>query len=342
MKKARLLLGFFYIVLVGTRCSTPPEWIELQGSTMGTTYSITIANKSARPPSGFQEGIDSVLTEINRQMSTYLSTSEISRFNGLEPGESLVISAAFAEVLKVSRRVWELTGGAFDVTVYPLVKLWGFGPEADSTWQPPTPEMIEAARSRVGFSNISLTPQRKLTKRQAGLSLDLNAVAKGFGVDQVALYLESKGVKNYLVEIGGEIRCRGTNHRGQPWSVGIDRPVKGSRPGDALESVLHISNRAVATSGDYRSFHKYQGRFFSHAIDPRNGYPAENGIASATVVAKTCAFADALATAMMILGEDEGIRRAESLKDVEVLLIRRTGNGELRERMSSGMERLLR
>ncbi|NOZ75966.1 MAG: FAD:protein FMN transferase [FCB group bacterium] len=341
-KKARHLLGFFYIIVFGIQCSPQSDWVAFHGTTMGTTYSITIESKGTTTASAIQRGIDSVLTEINRQMSTYIPTSEISSFNALPPGDTLIISEEFAQVLDISRTVWELTGGAFDVTVYPLVKLWGFGPEADPAWHPPTGDRIEAVRSRIGFSNIWLSPNRELTKRLAGISLDLNAVAKGFGVDQVARYLEGAGISNYLVEIGGEVRCRGTNRQGKRWSVGIDRPAEGSVPGEALESVLQIKNRAVATSGDYRSFHKYKGQYYSHAIDPRNGFPTKSGVASATVVAPTCAFADALATAMMILGEEEGLRLAESLTDVEILLIQRIGNGEFRERMSSGMKRLLR
>jgi len=161
-------------------------------------------------------------------------------------------------------------------------------------------------------------------------------------VDQVAQFLDTQGVVNYLVEIGGEIRCRGWNQQGKAWIIGIDRPVAGSAPGDALESVIHVSNEAVATSGDYRAFHYYQGKQYSHAINPRTGYPMENGVASATVVAPTCAFADALATALMIMGEEDGLQLVESLPDVEVLLVIRTDADEFRERLSSGMKALFR
>jgi len=308
---------------------------------MGTSYNITLKLSKLTEMDGLKSGIDSVLTAVNHQMSTYDPESEISHFNRMKSGDTLVISSGFAHVVKLSKHFWELTDGAFDVTVYPLIKLWGFGPESNAFWEPPSPAQVQETRSKIGLQFVELDGQN-LTKTRNNISMDLNAIAKGYGVDQVSRYLDLKNIKQYFVEIGGEVRCLGKDKFGEDWSIGIDRPTDGSLPGENLESVIQISKGSVATSGDYRAFHLYAGKRYSHAIDPHSGYPSESNVASATVVAENCASADALATALMILGEEPGIRLINAHPGLEALLIIRAGTDQFRVRTSTGMKELLR
>ncbi|RMF07691.1 MAG: FAD:protein FMN transferase, partial [Candidatus Neomarinimicrobiota bacterium] len=333
--KARLRLGFLLWIGLLAGCGRSPAGESWSGSTMGTTYHITIRPAAGKTLPRLQQGVDSVLAEINRQMSTWLPESEISRFNRLPAGTWMRLSPEFLAVIRLSFQVWNWTNHRFDLTVYPLVTLWGFGPEQETGWQPPAVTAIDSIRRRIGMEHLQIRGD-SLRKDVDGLELDVNAIAKGYGVDRVGRYLERQGIGNYLVEIGGEVRCRGHKPGGKPWSIGIDRPEWGSLPGERLASVLQLEDGAVATSGDYRAFHSVGDSVISHAIDPTTGRPAQDRVASATVVADSCALADALATSLMVMGAERGMRLIESLPGVEAyLLIRETPTG-WRPVMSSG------
>lgn len=304
---------------------------ELVGSTMGTTFTI----KVVAPPENLdlpslQQDIEGALEDINRTMSTYLDESELSRFNASDSVDWIGVSPELCRTIEAARVVSEFTNGAFDVTVGSLVNLWGFGPPA-STYEPPADDQIRAAMPTVGYGKLDVDCSKPaLRKASPGIHVDLSAFAKGHAVDVVAELLDVRGLPDYLVEIGGEMRMRGTNARSEPWAIAIETP---DRAGRSVQTVVHLSDAAMATSGDYRNFFEYEGRFYSHTIDPRTGYPVTHDGASVTVVADTAAFADAAATALLVLGPEEGLKLAER-ESIAAYFLLRLGS-EFEERMSS-------
>ena len=304
---------------------------ELVGSTMGTTFSI----KVVAPPENLdlpslQRDIEGVLAGINGMMSTYLSDSELSRFNASESVEWVEVSPELCHTIEASLVVSEFTDGAFDVTVGPLVNLWGFGP-GDSAYEPPGNDTLTTAMQDIGYAKLHVDcTVPALRKESPGVYVDLSAFAKGYAVDEVAELLDARALPDYLVEIGGEMRMRGANARSEPWAIAIETPDRDAR---SVQTVVHLSDAAMATSGDYRNFFEHEGRFYSHTIDPRTGYPVTHNGASVTVVADTAAFADAAATALLVLGPDAGMKLAER-ESIAAYFLLRLGN-EFEERMSS-------
>ncbi len=315
-------------------CSdSPREWPvqELVGSTMGTTFSI----KLVAPPENLdlpalQQDIEEVLDGINRTMSTYLGDSELSRFNASERTDWIDVSQELCQAIEAAQVVSEFTGGAFDVTVGPLVNLWGFGP-AESAYEPPGNDTITMTMENIGYKKLHVDCTiPALRKESPGVYVDLSAFAKGHAVDEVAELLDARALPDYLVEIGGEMRMRGTNARGELWAIAVETP---DRAGRSVQTVLRLTDSAMATSGDYRNFFEHDGRFYSHTIDPRTGYPVTHNGASVTVVADTAAFADAAATALLVLGPDAGMKLAER-ESIAAYFLLRLGS-EFEESMSS-------
>ncbi len=270
---------------------------------MGTTYNITLVN----PPQNIQKqalqnDIDSSLLTINQLMSTYISDSELSRFNQSPPNEWFQLSEDTFNVIQYSLNLSKLTVGKFDVTIGPLINLWGFG--ATERVDFPSDDIIEIAKEKIGWQSITLNTESLQIKKNKALSIDLSAVAKGYGVDKIAELLEDNEVDNYLVEIGGEIRVKGVNKNNQLWKIGIETPSLGQL---GAQKVVAIDNMAVATSGDYRNFFEKDGVRYSHTIDPDTGKPVTHNIASITVLSKTAKEADALATALMVMGESKAL-----------------------------------
>jgi thiamine biosynthesis lipoprotein len=304
---------------------------ELVGSTMGTTFSIKIV----APPEtldlpALQADIQAVLDGINGTMSTYLDTSELSRFNASDSVDWFEVSPELCRAVEAARVVSEFTDGAFDVTVGPLVNLWGFGP-VESTFQPPGNDAVTAVMQDIGYRKLDVDcSQPALRKEAPGVYVDLSAFAKGHAVDVVAELLDTRALPDYLVEIGGEMRMRGKNPRSEAWAIAVETP---DRAGRSVQTVVHLSDAAMATSGDYRNFFEHEGRFYSHTIDPRTGYPVTHDGASVTVIADTAAFADAAATALLVLGPDAGMNLAER-ESIAAYFLLRLG-GEFEERMSS-------
>jgi len=281
----------------------------LTGETMGTSYNIRIADDVGQPDD-LQRQIDALLDEINRQMSTYLDDSEIAQFNRQTTTDWFEVSPEFATVTDRALQIARESDGRFDPTVGPLVRLWSFGPPPRSQ-QPPSAAEIERVRSAVGSNlvEVRLDPPalRKLDPR---VELDLSAIAKGYGVDRVSQLLLDAGAGNHMVEIGGEVMARGHRSAGTPWRIGLEAPLIDGRD---LDSVLPISDLAVATSGDYRNFFEADGRRYSHTIDPLTGAPITHDLASVSVVADDCTTADGFATALNVLGPDEGFELARQL-----------------------------
>jgi len=320
-------------------CDNPEEQ-TITGMTMGTTYRIKVVAGRSADLAHLKTAVDQRLEAINRSMSTYRPDSEISRFNAQSDIDApFAVSADFLRVMLAAREVYRLTGGALDGTIQPLVNLWGFGQD-DPPQQVPSETAVEAARQRVGFDRIDISASGYLTKLRPDVTVDLSSIAKGYGVDQVAALLAAKGFSHFLVEIGGEIYAAGQRPDGRPWRVGINLPQP-QAAADAVYSVVRLEDRALATSGDYRQYYEIDGRFFSHIIDPRSGYPVQNRVVSATVVADTCTLADALATAVVVLGVEQGLKLLNRLAGVEGLIVQKGPDGELINHRSQGFGALI-
>lgn len=290
-------------------CGTeqPAELHEFTGPTMGTSWSVKInAETLPLPRQQLKPQLDAILNRVNMAMSTYLPESELSRINVADSAERVPVSRSLMEVLQAAQEISRLTQGAFDVTIGPLVNLWGFGPEQDFTV--PVEEQSNRSLRLVGYEKLRLNAAAStLKKAHGGVSIDLSAIAKGYGVDELAGYLEQLQLDNYLVEIGGEIRARGVNHKNIPWQIGIEQPVAGHR---RAGQIIRLDNMAMATSGDYRNYFEQGGTRYSHTIDPRTGRPVSHGLASVTVLHPLATLADAWATGLLVLGPDEGYATA--------------------------------
>jgi len=316
--------ALLYLYLFLASCAAGDAIVELRGATMGTIYTVKIGELAASvDEKTLHAELEGILARINGRMSTYDPDSELSRFNAAPTTEWVPMSAETVRVVEEALEVSRLTDGAFDVTVGPLVDLWGFGP-APAPEEPPSADEIAAARERVGFERLhARTSEPALRKDHPQLRVDLSAIAKGYAVDQLAEHLESRGVSDYMVEIGGEVRAQGNHPRGSPWRIGIEKPVTDER---SIQRVLHIRNRGLATSGDYRNFIELGGERLSHTIDPRTGRPAAHELASVTVMAESSMRADALATGLMALGP-EGARDLARRERIAALLIVRRDDG---------------
>jgi thiamine biosynthesis lipoprotein len=307
-------------------CTTGSEHpvLELRGETMGTSYSIQVVDLAATiDPDALREKIDAELESVNAIMSTYREDSELSAFNRSRSTDWLPVSPELASLVKEALWTSEVSRGAFDLTVGPLVNLWGFGP-GERIDAAPTDAQIAQARKHVGYHKLSARQvPPALRKSDPDLYLDLSAIAKGYGVDRVAELLERAAIANYLVEIGGELRGRGYNGQGLAWRIAIERPDPGLRQ---VERIVELCDGAMATSGDYRNFFESNGKRYSHMIDPKTGRPVTHDLASVTVLAPRTARADALATTFLVLGPEAGLTLAESLK-TPALFIQRTPEG---------------
>jgi FAD:protein FMN transferase len=298
---------FFAALLLASCGDRAPSW-QLSGNTMGTQFTVTVAQAMPAPlREELQQDIEAVLQEVEDAMSTYLVHSEISRFNASDSTNWFSVSESTCRAVEIADDVSRLSDGAFDVTVGPLVNLWGFGPEPPRL-EPPQASAISAALERVDYRLLHADcAQPALRKDRADVYVDLSAYAKGFGVDRVAELLESRGMHRYLVEIGGELRMRGLNADDERWSVAIEKPADSGRP---VMRIVRLTDQAMATSGDYRNYFESGGQRFAHSIDPRTGRPTTHKLAAVTVVDDSAALADALATALLVLGPDDGFALA--------------------------------
>jgi thiamine biosynthesis lipoprotein len=309
---------------------------SFRGVTMGTTWSVNLVAPKSLPLLDALNGVQKELDRVVAQMSTWDADSDISRFNRAPAGTWHVLPAEFFAVVAYALSVAEASGGAYDPTVGPLVNLWGFGPEPKRSMVPAAAE-LDAARARCGWRQVLLEFDERRVFQPGGLYVDLSAVAKGFGVDQAARYLLKIGVTDFLIEVGGELRGEGTKPDGTPWWVALEHPpVGGLTP---TETVAALHGLSIATSGDYRKFAVIDGRHLSHTIDPRTGHPVAGKPASVTVLHADCMRADALATAITVLGADEGMRFAER-QGIAALSLTRAGQG-FEERMTSAFVAML-
>jgi thiamine biosynthesis lipoprotein len=334
MKKERYVILSILFTLVAISCGKAEETL-IAGQTMGTTYHIKVVTKNLDNLSGLEDAIDQRLGQINQSMSTWIKDSEISRFNNMKKaGQKIEISNDFLQVMIVAKELYRMTAGAWDGTVNPLVNLWGFGSTGPTNTIPP-PGVIVPLIADLGFNHIQILEGRHLAKKKGSITLNLASIAKGYAVDKIAELIEHQGIKNFLVEIGGEVYAAGTKVDGQPWKIGINTP-RPDAPHDKVYKAIIIRNKAFATSGDYRNFFEINGKRYSHIIDPRTGYPVDNGVVSVSVIAESCTFADGLATALMVMGPEKGMALVNRLDRVESLIIVRNDADQLVEYYSKG------
>jgi thiamine biosynthesis lipoprotein len=306
---------------------------------MGTYYTVTLAE----PPAdldwdALQGAVQQEFDKIDALMSTYRADSELSQLNGCKAGEWFPVSAETATVLEEALRIGRLTDGAFDVTVGPLVNLWNFGPEKEAGAAIPATEEIEKVRERVGLQHLEVrTSPPAVKKGRDDLYVDLSGIAKGYAVDRVAALLAERKFDGFKVDVGGDLYVQGRVRKDEPWKIGVEAPTADVF---AIQQVVLLEDFAIATSGDYRNFFERDGTRYSHIIDPRSGKPVAHALGSASVLASSCAEADALATAMMVLGPEEGYNLAVREK-LPVLLITRTEDG-FADKASPALEERLR
>jgi thiamine biosynthesis lipoprotein len=329
MNKLKLMLLITLAVSLSACFPSNPSKnteVLLQGRTMGTTYNIkVVATEEQVIDLKLQQQIDAALKQVNQEMSTYIADSELSKFNQSTSAEAIEISAGLTRVIKESIRLGNLSGGKLDVTVGPLVNLWGFGPEQRPE-KVPSDATLSATNERVGLQNLVLEGNL-LSKKIPDLYIDLSTIAKGYGVDIIAELIESNGLTHYLVEIGGEMRLRGFKHTGELWAIAIEKPILDQSGVErAVHQVIIPKDNAVATSGDYRNYFEADGRRFSHIIDPSTGKPIDHNLVSVTVVHPSSMTADGLSTTLMVMGMEKGMAFA-SENNLAALFISKTENG---------------
>ena len=313
-----------------------PRAVLLTGTAQGTTYHIKfVAPAKPIDTQRLQADIEKVLAEIDRQMSTYRPDSEISRFNRAPADQWFAVSSAVAEVVSASREISEKSGGAQDITVAPLVKLWHFGPRSkapsprplpgrEGVLRPPKDAEVQSARDRVGYKKLEVRMNPPALRKQVkGLEVDLSSIASGYTIDKLAGLFRERGIANYLIELGGELRAAGKRADGTPWRVAVERPIAEKRE---MESAVPVEDAAMATAGGSRHFFEYEGRRYSHIIDPATGRPVEHTLSSVTVAADKCIDADGWDTPLMVMGPERGSECAERL-GIAAMFIRHADRG---------------
>ena len=317
---ALLIISFLLLTLSsGCQQGKPAETIRLSGQTMGTTWSVVmLPHSDGTDTAALQQLLQKRLDRINSLMSTYDPESEVSRFNNQPGTDWFAISEETAQVIELSLDISRLTGGAFDISVGPLVEIWGFGATERGS-HIPTAEQISVSLARVGYKNIRLRREPAAVSKQIpALHIDLSAVAKGYAVDALAEILEQQGISNYLVEIGGELQISGHRGDGDTWQIAIEKPLDDTRE---VATIFSLTDTALATSGNYRNFYLENGQRYAHTLDPVSGKPTRHKLASVTVLDQTSARADALATALMVLGEEQGRQFCEKNRIAAYFLI---------------------
>ncbi len=299
---------------------------------MGSAYTVKLIDAPLTAPQieALKAEVDQRLKEVNRQMSHFQPDSELSRFNRAPANTPFKVSPDFARVVRLALELNRRSQGAFDPTLGPVINLWGFG-EQTSARQTPSAAQLRAAMSQTGCQHLSVTAKDELVKDIPGLQLNLSAIAKGFGVDEMARVLRAHGLTNFYVSISGEVFTSGHNAQGRKWQVGISAPVLNWVAGDPMAGILSLSGQAVSTSGDYQKFFfDDQGRRLCHIFDPKTGQPVQHNLGSVTVVADTCTLADGLSTTLFVLGPEPGRRFIESWTNAAALFIVRESDGSFR------------
>jgi len=321
--KAQLILGFLYFQI---GCYDSVNLIELKGATMGTTYSIKFSTFNDSLDSlRIANKVDSLLLNINNQMSTWNNDSEISKFNKWVSLEPYFVSNEFLEVLNTSLSISKKTNGYFDIAIFDLMSMWGFGPSPKQGT--PKNNSIDSVLQFTGYENLNVNND-SISKLHKNAKIDLNAIAKGYAVDNIFEYLKSEGFKNIFVEIGGEVRFSSKIGKKINWSIGIENPPAKTGDNQKFASILNLRDKSVATSGNYRNFINLDGEIFGHTINPKTGLPIKTNVLSVTVIAESCMDADAWATALMVLNFREGYEMIKKVKGLDVMWITENKQGD--------------
>ncbi|MBN2611670.1 MAG: FAD:protein FMN transferase [Bacteroidales bacterium] len=332
--KAVIVLLIIVLVTFTSRYRFPSHYSSIRGFTQGTTYLVTYVNKEGV---NLQPAVDSLLADFDTSLSTYIIESVISKVNYNE--SNVVLDSHFIAVFNKSFEVYKESDGAFDITVAPVVNAWGFGftgkVQVDSN-------LIDSLVAFVGMDKIKIE-KGKVVKKFPQTMLDVNAIAQGYSVDVVAEFLDHKGIKDYLVEIGGEVRTKGKNPKGRVWTIGIDKPLDNNLiPGSNLQAKLRLKDQSMATSGNYRKFFEEDGQKYVHSINPKTGYPVTSNLLSATVISDDCMTADAWATAFMVMGLDKTKEFLNKKINLQAYLIYSDEEGNLKTYATKGVDKLLK
>lgn len=326
-----LLLMFFIFACKGKM----PRYGNISGFTQGTTFSILYEDPEKFEAGSLKTEVEGIFRRIDNSLSVYNDSSIISKINR---NEDVVADSMFTEVFYKSKEISRLTGGAFDITVGPLVRAWGFGPDEHKNFNV---SKLDSLMNLVGFDKVNLA-EGKVVKSVPGIILDVNAIAQGYSVDVVCRYFDHRGIRSYLVEIGGEVRVKGKKGHNF-WSIGIDKPIDDNMsPGSNLQAIVKLNDKSLATSGNYRKFYVEEGIKYSHTIDPKTGYPAKNRLLSASVIADDCATADGLATACMVMGLERATEYIKSNDRVEAYFIFSDERGKLGSWISESLVKRLK
>ncbi len=316
------------ICLLFASCRQHVKYIENQGLALGTIYNISYLHPERKD---LQTDIDSLLQLVNYSLSPFISNSTISKINNNKPVQ---LDQMFIKVFIEAQNVSEITNGAFDITVAPLVNAWGFGFRKKEKI---TPELIDSIMNFVGFRNVKLE-DGLIIKQNQHTMLDCSSIAKGFAVDMVGDFLAKQGCENYMVDIGGEVITRGLSSRGDIWRIGISTPKEDNLTNESIQTIVTLQNKALATSGNYRNFYEEEGKKYVHTIDPRLGYPTQHNLLSATIMTNNCIQADAYATACMVMGLEKSYALIEKLAHVEAYFIYSDENGNFATKKTSGFK----
>ncbi len=292
-------------------CMRQPQKINYSGFTQGSYFSITYYDEKNRT---FEAEIDSIFNEIDNSVSLWNENSIIRKVNR---NEDVIVNQIFKDNFEWAQKASEFSEGAFDATIGPLVEAWGFHYKKELEM---TPEMVDSIRQLIDYQKIKIIDD-KVVKANPNMTLDFNAVAQGYTTDLIGKFLETKGIYNYLVDVGGEIMARGTKPNGQQWTIGIERPAEHYYDGRSVQESLTLQDKGIVTSGNYRKYIEKDGVRYSHSIDPKTGYPVEHNLLSATVIADNASWADCLATICMVMGKEKASKLLENQDGIEAYFI---------------------
>ena len=327
----RLLLGVCCVLALMSSCVNQPQKIVLQGLAQGSYYAITYFDELNR---NFQHEIDSIFHAVDMSVNLWIDSSVISKVNR---NEEVTLDSIFIDNFRIAQKAARLSDGYFDPTISPIVAAWGFSYKSGDSI---TPQLIDSLKQLVNYQKIRIE-NGKVVKENPNMKLDFNAIAQGYTSDLIASFLESRGIKNYLVDTGGEIMARGSKPNGQPWIVGIEKPAKNWDSEQVVQTRITLRDKGLVTSGSTRKYVERNGRRYSHCIDPKTGYPVEHNVLSATVMAENSVWADAMASICMVMGIEKSLPLIESMDGVEVYYIFVNDQNELETFATEGFQKLI-
>lgn len=327
----RLLLGVCCVLALLSSCVNQPQKIVLQGLAQGSYYAITYFDELNR---NFQHEIDSIFHAVDMSVNLWVDSSVISKVNR---NEEVTLDSIFIDNFRIAQKAARLSDGYFDPTISPIVAAWGFSYKSGDSI---TPQLIDSLRALVDYRKIRIE-NGMVVKENPNMKLDFNAIAQGYTSDLIAAFLESRGIKNYLVDTGGEIMARGSKPNGQPWIVGIEKPAKNWDSEQVVQTRITLRDKGLVTSGSTRKYVERNGRRYSHCIDPKTGYPVEHNVLSATVMAENSVWADAMASICMMMGIEKSLPLIESMDGVEAYYIFVNEQNELETFATEGFQKLI-